>query len=53
MKANDLFLLKVFSTHTVFEIPYYTSVLTSGKKRIGSVFWRIWRTFQQLKSPTS
>lgn len=23
MKANDLFLLKVFSTHTVFEIPYY------------------------------
>ena len=23
MKANDLFLLKVFSTHTVFEVPYY------------------------------
>ena len=31
MKANDLFLLKVFSTHTVFEIPYYQRFGRHGK----------------------
>lgn len=30
MKANDLFLLKVFSTHTVFEIPYYQRAYVWG-----------------------
>ncbi|MCR5131524.1 MAG: DUF262 domain-containing HNH endonuclease family protein [Prevotella sp.] len=31
MKANDLFLLKVFSTHTVFEIPYYQRAYVWGE----------------------
>lgn len=32
MKANDLFLLKVFSTHTVFEIPYYQRSYVWGEE---------------------
>lgn len=32
MKANDLFLLKVFSTHTIFEIPYYQRSYVWGEE---------------------